>query len=189
MPEYGRAVQDMVEQAVHISDRATRQRCAQMIVGVMSRSNPESRSLPDYWNRLWNHLARISSYRLDIDYPVEIVAEERVNEHPAPLHYPMKRISRKHYGALVETALAHAREMAPGPDRDEFVRMIANQMKQNLFQWNRDAMDESLIAQDIERYTQGEVTLNLDGFKFVSLSSPSVGSRNASALKKRKKIR
>lgn len=36
MPEYGREVQEMVEYAITIPDRATRQRAAETIVRVMA---------------------------------------------------------------------------------------------------------------------------------------------------------
>ena len=44
--------------------------------------------------------------------------------------------------------------------------MIANQMKLSLFNWNKDSMDNEKIAQDIERYTQGQVQLDVDDFHF-----------------------
>lgn len=187
MPEYGRGVQDMVELAITLPDRQQRQVCANAIVTVMSRIQPEQAGQPDYQHKLWNHLARISRYRLDIDYPVEIVTEEEVLAHPAPLHYPMKKIMRKHYGSLVESALKYAQSLPEGPERETLVQMTANQMKQNLFVWNRDSMDEELVAQDIERYTRGELTLDLDNFRFAPVGVPSVQQLTGNSKRKKKK--
>ena len=85
MPEYGRGVQMMVDMAVQIEDREERQRCAQTIVKIMSGLLPSTASRDDDEHRLWNHLARIANYKLDIDYPVNIVPQEEVQAHPAPL--------------------------------------------------------------------------------------------------------
>jgi hypothetical protein len=185
MPEYGRGVQDMVNMAIQLPTKAERQACAQAIVAVMSRIQPEEEQQTDYREKLWNHLARIAHYQLDIDYPVEIIPEEDVMAHPQPLHYPMKSIRRKHYGALVESALSYAKSLPESPERNLLVQMVANQMKQDLFVWNRDAMDEELVANDIEQYTDGEVQLDTDNFRFAPVGMPSV--QQLSGNKRRKK--
>lgn len=172
MPEYGRGVQEMVQLAMSLSEKRQREICARQIVKVMSRLHPVHMSKEDINHKLWNHLARISGYRLDIDYPVEIVAEEQVKAHPSPLPYPMKNIRRKHYGSLIENALELAADMSESPERDELVGRVANQMKQNLFMWNRDSMDANVIAQDIARYTNGKIKLDLETFRFAPVGVP-----------------
>ena len=64
---------------------------------------------------------------------------------------------------------------------------ITNQMKQDLFVWNRDAMDEELVAQDIMRYTDGEVSLDVDNFRFAPVGMPSVQQLMGNGKKKKKK--
>ena len=141
MPEYGRGVQMMVDMAVQIEDREERQRCAQTIVKIMSGLLPSTASKDDDEHRLWNHLARIAHYKLDIDYPVNIVPQEEVQAHPAPLPYPMKPIKRRHYGYLVEQVLDYAKTVEDEEQRRIITECVANQMKQDLFIWNRDSMD------------------------------------------------
>ncbi len=186
MPEYGRGVQDMVELAVSLPDRQQRQVCAKAIIAVMARIQPEQAGQTDYQHKLWNHLARISRYRLDIDYPVEIVTEEEALAHPKPLHYPMKKISRRHYGYLIENALRYAQTLPEGLEREALVQMTANQMKQNLFVWNRDSMDEDLVAQDIERYTDGQIALDVDNFRFAPVGMPTTQQLTGKSKRKKK---
>ena len=100
MPEYGRMVQSMVQAAMEIPDKAARQQCARYIVSIMARMQDVKSERPDFEHKLWNHLARISHYQLDIDYPVDIVPEQEALAHPAPMAYPMKSIRRRHYGYL-----------------------------------------------------------------------------------------
>lgn len=72
MMAYGRGVQTMVEQCLKIEDRATRQAYAQRIVVAMAAVSQQSLRNRDVLVKLWNHLAQIADYKLDIDYPVQI---------------------------------------------------------------------------------------------------------------------
>ena len=188
MPEYGRGVQYMVDLAVSLPDKHARQQCANTIVAIMGRIQPENSNADDFELRLWNHLAKISCYKLDIDYPVEIVPEQEALEHPKPLHYPMQKIRRRHYGHLVESALQYAQTLPDGEERTALVGMVANQMKQNLFVWNRDSMDENLVMQDIRRYSDGQLQLQPD-FRFASVGIPSNSQLASNGSSKRKKKR
>ncbi len=157
MPEYGRMIQRMVQKAMEITDRDQRQQCARYIVSVMARMQSGNMERPDFAHRLWNHLARISGYQLDIDYPVDIVPEVEVNTHPAPMPYPMKRIRRRHYGYLTEQMLEYLRDNPDDEECDELSRRAANHMRQNLYAWNPDSMDEDIVRQDFHVYTQDKV--------------------------------
>lgn len=186
MPEYGRSVQNMVDYALTLPTREQRQACAEKIISIMATLQSEQAGETDFMHKLWNHLARIAHYQLDIDYPVEIIPEEEVMQHPEPMHYPMKRITLRHYGHIIESFLDHARQMPPGEERDAYVAVIANQMKQSLFVWNPDSMDEQLIATDIRRYTDGELTLDLDKHTFAPVSMPTKEQLGLTSKKKRK---
>lgn len=171
MPEYGRSVQEMIEYAVALDDREERQRCAEAILGIMSNMQPQLREQPDYKHRIWDHIAYISGYRLDIDYPFEITRLDDEAQKPRPVAYPMKNIRQRQYGYLIEEALRQLAEMSEGEERDELLALTANQMKQSLFNWNRDAMDEEKVASDIAHYTDGKVTLDLSEFHFAPVQT------------------
>lgn len=187
MPEYGRGIQMMVDMALQIEDREERQRCANTIIKIMSNLLPSITSKEDNEHRLWNHLARISHYKLDIDYPVNIVPQEEVQAHPAPLPYPMKDIKRRHYGYLVEQTLDYAKTIEDEEMRKYITECVANQMKQDLFIWNRDSMDNTLVAQDIERYSNGKLNLDLDNFTFEAVGESPLQPSDGGKKRKRKK--
>ena len=186
MPEYGRGIQMMVDMAMQIEDRSERQRCASTIVKIMSNLLPSTASKSDNEHRLWNHLARISHYRLDIDYPVDILPQEEVQAHPEPLHYPMKPIRRRHYGYLVEQTLKYAETLEDEQQRQFITECVANQMKQDLFVWNRDSMDDALVLQDIERYSGGKLRLDTKRFAFDPVEESPL-QRSEGRKRKRKK--
>lgn len=185
MPEYGRAVQDMVQHALGIEDKAERQRCAQTIVDVMANMQPMLREQPDFRQKLWDHLAYMSNYELDVDYPYPVTRLDDDTTKPAPLSYPQKNIRNRHYGFLLEQMLAHLATLPEGEERSALTQYVADQMKQSLFDWNRDAMDAEKIASDIARYTDGRVQLDLDNFTFDNVIQG--GMQNAGKKKKKKK--
>ena len=71
----------------------------------------------DTRRKLWNHLAQMSGYQLDVDYPVEIDPQEE-NSHPQPMAYPMKSIHRRQFGYLLEQAVAYVNSL-PYDERRE----------------------------------------------------------------------
>ncbi len=173
MPEYGRCVQEMIRHAESLKDKAQRQRCAETIVSIMANMHPELRQQPDFMHRIWDHLAYISDYKLDVDYPFPLTRLGEAGEKPQPLKYPMKRIGQRQYGHLVEESLERLTRMPEGEERDTLLRQTAQQMKQCLYDWNRDAMDDEKVAQDVSTYTHGKVRLDLQRFRFAPVQTSS----------------
>jgi hypothetical protein len=60
LPEYGRSVQNMVDHALTIEDRAERQRCANTIINIMGGMFPHLRDVPDFKHKLWYHFLGIN---------------------------------------------------------------------------------------------------------------------------------
>lgn len=170
MSEYGRIVQEMVLHCMTIKDRQERLLCATNIVAVMASLGLEKLTNVEVQTKLWNHLALISKFELDIDYPVEIIPQAEVSMRPSPMSLPQGKIHRKHYGRIVEEALAKLSEMPKGEERDALVRQTADRMRQNLFTWNPDVMSEEKVAQDIDEYTKGHnLSKALEGHQFANL--------------------
>ncbi|MBQ9286729.1 MAG: DUF4290 domain-containing protein [Bacteroidaceae bacterium] len=185
LPEYGRTIQQMVDICVELEDRSERQQCAESIIAIMETMNPSVRQLPDYDHKLWDQLAIMSGYRLDIDYPFEIVPQEDLTSKPKPLKYPMQRIRYRHYGHITEAFLRQLKEMPESPERDRLLSMTANFMKRSLYNWNRDAMDDRKVAADVADYTEGQVEVPA-GFRFTSVSNGHLPGSNASKKKRKR---
>lgn len=166
LPEYGREVQKMVDYAVTLENKEERQRCAETIIGIMERMFPQSSENVDYEQKLWDHLAIMSNFRLDIDYPVDINEAKSILKKPQPMGYPKQKNPIKHYGSMMFELFDKLKGMEPGPERDELVRLTANQMKRNLMQWSHGSSDDEKIASDLARFTDGKIQLDLDTFKF-----------------------
>jgi hypothetical protein len=165
MPEYGRSIQNMINFALTIDDRAERQRCADTIINIMGSMFPHLRDVPDFKHKLWDHLAIMSDFKLDIDYPYEIIKKESLNSKPNPMPYPHKDIEYKHYGYFIEKMLEKAIEYPETPDKDRLIYLLANQMKKNYSTWNKDGVEDQKIFDDILEMTNGAILITPDAMK------------------------
>lgn len=166
LPEYGREVQKMVDHAIGLESKAERQRCAESIVAIMARMFPQNKENGDYKQKLWDHLAIMSNFKLDIDWPFDIDEAKKIATKPEPLTYPMTQIPVRHYGKMLFEIFDKLKTMEPGQERDQLVKLAANQMKRNLRQWSHGSADDEKVANDLARFTDGKVQLDLNSFTF-----------------------
>ena len=171
MPEYGREIQKMVDYAIELPSREERLKCARSIVRMMLTKVPQIRDNADYEQTLWDHLYLMSGKQLDIDWPFDVSAAEKIHSKPQPIPLPQKRIRLRHYGKLVEELLEQLKTMADGPARNELVRQTANQMKRDLLTWGHGSADDEKVADDMARLTDGAVQLDLGSFKFEKVTA------------------
>lgn len=166
LPEYGREIQQMVDYCVELEDRKERQRCAESIIKIMDRMFPENRGLENHEQKLWDHLAIMSNFQLDIDYPFDVSNAAKIAKKPETVEYPNLRIPVRHYGAMLFEIFEKLKHMEPGKERDELVKLTANQMHRNLMQWSHGSSDGEKVASDLARFTDGKIQLDLNTFKF-----------------------
>ena len=183
--EYGREIQQMVDYCVSIPDREERQVCAEAIIDTMRKMNPSDQNINDRMQTLWDHLALMSDFKLDIDYPVEITTAEQMASKPEPVAYPNTRIPVRHYGRALFELFETLKTMEPGEERDTLVRTTANQMKRCLLLWGHGNGDDEKVADDLARFTDGVIQLDLDSFRFDKIDVQSIAQQ--AKLKKQKK--
>ena len=184
--EYGREIQQMVDYCVTIPDREERQVCAEAIIDTMRKMNPSEQNINDRMQTLWDHLALMSDFKLDIDYPVEITTAEQMASKPEPVAYPNTRIPVRHYGRALFELFETLKTMEPGEERDTLVRMTANQMKRCLLRWGHGNGDDEKVADDLARFTDGVIQLDLDSFRFDKIDVLSI-AQQAKQKKQKKK--
>lgn len=162
LPEYGRSIQNMVDYALTIQDRAERQRCANTIINIMGNMFPHLRDVPDFKQKLWDHLAIMSDFQLDIDYPCEVIRKDRLHTKPDPIPYPRTQIRYRHYGRTLEVLIQKACEMPEGDEKRNLVALICNHMKKDYIAWNKDTVDDRKIADDLNELSQGRLQMTPD---------------------------
>lgn len=166
LPEYGREIKKMVDHAISLPTKEERLNCAKTIVKLMEMKQPQIRENANYQQTLWDHLYLMSNKQLDIDWPYDVSDAERIHVKPQPMPRPTTSISLRHYGRLVEELFEKLKTMPAGPERDELTRQTANQMKRDLMLWGHGSMDNEKVADDLARFTDGVIQLDLDNFTF-----------------------
>jgi hypothetical protein len=165
MPEYGREIQKMVDYAVSLTDKSERQNCAQEIIRMMETKVPELHDNADFEQTLWDHLYLMSHKQLDIDWPFDVTAAEKLQEKPKAIPLPQEGMRLRHYGKLLEQLFEKLKTMPEGEERDALAFYTANQMKRNLMTWGHGSMSDEKVADDLARFTDGVIQLDLSTMK------------------------
>ncbi len=165
LPEYGRNIQNMVDHCITIEDREERKRCANTIINIMGNLFPHLRDVNDFKHILWDHLAIIADFKLDIDYPYEIIKKENLYAKPPRLPYSNSRMRYRHYGHTLELMIKKATEMEPGEEKEYLIKLIANQMKKSFLTWNKESVDDRKIFKDLDELSKGKIVWNEEEHK------------------------
>ena len=149
----------MVNHALTLEDREERKKSAQTIISVMGNMFPHLRDVSDFKHKLWDHLAIMSDFKLDIDFPYEIPVRENLYTRPKVVPYRENKIRYRHYGGLVDELIKKAIELTDEDEKKQLTMLIAAHMKKSLFQWNRDSVTDERIFNDIKRMSQGKLEI------------------------------
>lgn len=162
LPEYGRNIQNMLDVCLKIEDREERTRCARSIVDAMSILFPTQGDQRAYRRKLWDHLAIMSDFRLDVDLPFEMVKPEEFESKPEPVALGSGHANRRIYGCHLELMLSEAANMEPGEERDALVFLLANHMKKLFLAVNPEGVDDEKIFKDIYEMTDGKIRVDAE---------------------------
>jgi len=162
MPEYGRNIQNMVDYCVSIPDRENRTQCANAIINIMGNMFPHLRDVNDFKHILWDHLAIMSDFALDIDYPYEVIKREEVCLKPRKIPYPQAPVTYKHYGKNLENMIRQATQFEDGEQKEYLISLLANHMKKSFLTWNKEVVDDRKIFDDLQYLSKGDIVLDED---------------------------
>ena len=150
LPEYGRNVQEMVAIIKNTPDREERNRLAKSTIQLMGNMNPQLRDVADYKHKLWDHLAVIAKFDLDIDSPYPLPTQAEIHQKPMKMKYSNPdEIRFKHYGKILEDMVRKATQYPDGEEKDALIATVANQMKKSFLTWNRETVSDDVIFSDL----------------------------------------
>lgn len=183
---YGRDIQQMVEYAITLPTKEERQRCAESIIDTMKKVVPSQHSYKERTPMLWYHLALMSDFKLDIDYPVEFEQEDKMTTAPEKIEYSKTAVPVRHYGKLLFQVLEQLKEMPEGPMRDELAKETAEQMYRSLATWGFGSVDKERVVSDLARFTNGKIQLMPDDVHVSSGAIDKDGAAKGNGKKKKK---
>ena len=159
IPEYGRHIQKMVDQAVAEQDPEKRNKQAKSIISVMGNLNPHLRDVADFQHKLWDQLFIISDFKLDVESPYEKPSVEALRELPASLEYPQNFPKYRFYGNNIKRMIDVAIGWEEGDKKDGLVLTIANHMKKCFLNWNKDTVEDDVIFTHLFELSDGKLNL------------------------------
>tara|TARA_B110001452_G_C15235551_1_gene427790 strand:+ start:165 stop:830 length:666 start_codon:yes stop_codon:yes gene_type:complete len=159
IPEYGRHIQKMVDQAVAEQDPEKRNKQAKSIISVMGNLNPHLRDVADFQHKLWDQLFIISDFKLDVESPYEKPSVEALRELPASLEYPQNFPKYRFYGNNIKRMIDVAIGWEDGDKKDGLVLTIANHMKKCFLNWNKDTVEDDVIFVHLFELSEGKLNL------------------------------
>lgn len=179
-PEYGRAIQEMLEYAKTIPEPRKRQKTVEAIIGLMQQLNPiGNRNVEDYREKLWNHAFAIAGDDLDVTPPAGITIRKKeahvIVERP---DYPPTTTRLRHYGYNVQTLIKKAIEMPEGTKKEGFVEVIASYMKLAYKTWNREHyVSDDVVKDDLEILSNGQLELH-EGHSSLDILASSISKKD-----------
>jgi hypothetical protein len=159
LPEYGRNIQRMVDHCLSIEDRDERTQCAYTIIRSMGNLFPELRAAENE-HKLWDHLMIMSGFKLDIDFPCDVIKEADLETQPETVPYTQGPMRYRHYGKIIQQMIDKASTMEDGQNRKDMIMLLANHMKKQMLAVNPDGVDDAKIFKDILELSHGAIRLN-----------------------------
>lgn len=169
LPEYGRNVQMMAEHIISLEDRDTRTKAAHEIVNIMGNMFPHLKETKDYKIKLWDHLAFMTRYQLDVDYPytITVVEEQSRGE---KVSYNTNHIKYRHYGKVVQRLVQKAIDFEDSEEKIALILTIANHMKKQYLIWNKNSVTDEIILEDLRLLSDYKLDIP-DGLRLVNTNT------------------
>ena len=166
MPDYGRNVQNMVEHALTIVDRNERQRCAETIIKTMAKLHSEFNN-EEQKRIYYDHLALMSGFKLDIDYPYGTPEQDAIMLQPQKVPYNVGTPAYRYYGRVLINMIDEAVKETDEWKKKELIKRIAYRMRLSHHLWNKEQVDESQVTDDILRLSDNKLDCNFPEFSTV----------------------
>jgi len=160
IPEYGRHIHKMVNQAIECNNKDERNNMAKAIIGVMGNLNPHLRDVPDFQHKLWDQLFIMSQFQLDVDSPYPKPSKEIFEQKPEKLYYPQNHPKYRFYGNNIKKMIDVAVSWEDGEMKSQLVYVIANHMKKCFLNWNKDTVEDSVIYEHLFELSNGKISLD-----------------------------
>ena len=168
IPEYGRHLQKLIDQATELPDREERNKMARYIIQIMGSLNPHLRDVPDFQHKLWDQIFIMSDFRLDVDSPYPIPTQEVLQLRPDVLNYPQNFPKYRFYGNNIKYMIDVANKWEDGELKSALIKVIANHMKKSYLSWNKDTVKDDVIFEHLFELSDGKINLTQSSEELVN---------------------
>ena len=159
LPEYGRYIHNMVQDAKKIPDKEARTRQIKAIINAMSLLNPHLREVNDYQHKLWDHVYIMADYELDVDAPFPPPLREDFVTKPHAIGAELEPVRIMHYGRNIQNMVMAIASKPEDEERDAMTMALASYMRKQYLIWNKDTVSDHTIFNDIRSLSGGTLTV------------------------------
>ena len=196
IPEYGRHIHQMIDQAVALKDKEKRDKMAKAIIGIMGNLNPHLRDVPDFKHKLWAQLFIMSDFQLDVDSPFDKPSKEVYEKRkPNKLDYPQNYPKYRFYGNNIKRMIDFTIEWDNFDLKEKLILTIANHMKKCFLNWNKEAVDDQVILDHLLDLSDGKLKVSesdlplTDSAEFLKIRPKNNGYKSNNKSRKKPKRR
>lgn len=166
LKEYGRNIQKIVEYLLTIEDREKRSRYAYTLIELMKQINPNIKEVAiESAQKIWDHLYIMSDFKLDVDSEYPMPEKSILGKKPMTVDYNTHNLKFKHYGKNVELLIKQAIELEDPEEKEAAILFIGKLMKRFYAAWNKENIEDQLIAQQLEYISNQQLRVDLEKVK------------------------
>lgn len=180
MREYGRHIQKLIDHCIGIEDREERTKCAFAIADIMVNLFPELNGENHDSRKVWDHINIISGFKLDIDFPCEVLKANELKPLPSKIPYPKRNDRFRVYGSNLVNMIKEISKMEGGVEKDRLIFLVANQMKKLLVSESLDISTDRRVFNDIREITGGGIDIDPESYKlneYIGVSTSQEGKK------------
>jgi hypothetical protein len=180
LKEYGRNIQKIVDYLLSITDREKRTRFAYTLIELMKQINPNIKDAQDNAQKIWDHLYIMSDFRLEVDCEYPMPEKSILGKKPMKVDYNTHNLKFKHYGRNVELLIEKAIALDESEEKDAAILYIGKLMKRFYAAWNKENIEDELIAEQLKLISAGKLTVDLEKVKAYNLFDSQVRDKDYS---------
>ena len=177
LKEYGRNIQKLVNYIRDISDDEKRKEYSFTLVELMKLINPALKDGNEFSQKLWDDLFIISDFNLEVDSPYPKPEPEVLSRKPGRLEYHNNNLKYKHYGRNIELLIEQATQIEDPQERKDAIIYLGRLMRSFYGIWNKEVVDEGVIADHIKELSRGQLDIDLKEVKENNLFEPTYKER------------
>ena len=165
LPEYGRNIQRMIDHCLTIEDRDERTKCAHSIADVMATLFPSIIGEGGNRRKIWDHIFIMSDFKLDIDFPCEVVTPEKLVKKTEKIPYNSQIYRYRQYGKNIQSMIKTVADMENVVEKDQLISLLANQMKKLLVFNNPESANDTRVFADIAEISEGKIRIDPKSYR------------------------
>ncbi len=187
-PEYGRNIQLMVDYAVECKEPEKKEKLVKAIIEIMGNLNPHLRDIEDFKHKLWDQLAIMSDFKLELNSPYPLPNKDSLNTKPNRVEYFEGELKYKHFGRIVENLIKKALKIDNKEEKYYLIKTNTNHMKKSYLLWNKENIADEVIFETLKDISKGQLIVE-DGSLKLDDSQNFMNKKSASNNQNRNRNR